>query len=89
MTRTQAIAKLKRVEEEIKLFRQSLEEGYSVETGGLLTAGTALNAVYRNRHWWGEGMAVVDLTELKANIPDPALRHHCCRPSFGPIKGCE
>ena len=79
MDRKQAIAKLKKAEAEVKLFRQSLEEGYSVETEGLLTAGAAIDAVYRNRHWWGEGMAVVDLTELKANLES----------SFGPIKGGE
>ena len=32
MTRTQAIEKLKRVEEEVKLFRQSLEESTSADT---------------------------------------------------------
>lgn len=80
MDRKEAIAKLKRVEAEVKLFRQSLEEGSSVDTEDLIRATATLDFIYRNRHWWGEGMAVVDLEELKANL----------EASFGPtIKGGE
>ena len=54
MTRVEAIEKLRRVEKEVKRFRESLENGEAVDTEDLIRATATLDFVYTSKIEGGE-----------------------------------